>query len=619
VSGFVGFFGRHDAPVDRPLLRSLTHYLSFRGPDAREVWAEGQIGFGHTLLRTTDESLTERQPATLEGRYTITADARLDCRAELVALLRNAGRPVRQNGPDSELILQAYAAWGEECVRHLRGDFAFAIWDARWKTLFCARDHFGVKPFYFAHAGEIFIFSNTLDCLRLHPEISGDVNEAAIGDFLLFGMNCDTATTTYRDVQRLAPAHCMTVSAAEIRTRRYWSAPTDGRIRYKRPDEYVEHFQTLMEAAVADRLRTERVGILLSGGLDSSAIAATAHGISTQARGRIDLRAYTVTYDSLIPDKDGEYARKVAEFLRIPIHCLPLDGVGLFERWDDREIAWPEPVDDPFFAGLFDQSRMIASECRVALEGEGMDNLMIFEVLPYIRNLARSGEWRHAAHQALRYLAAKPRIWPGIRGRFMALAGRRPGLPQLPKWLAPEFAKRMNLRERWAEVGFARATPAHPIVPAAHSSLMGPQWAHSHELQDPGVTRCALEIRHPFLDLRIVDFVLALPPFPWTFQKSLLRAATAGRLPESVRTRPKTLLAGDPLAETLKRPESDWVNRARWSEQIGAYVQPKAIPELNGQTNSEETISAIRPICLNFWLQSERRVGYNIYAEAHGG
>jgi asparagine synthase (glutamine-hydrolysing) len=619
LSGIVGFFGRRDAPVDRPLLRSLAHYLSFRGPDAREVWAEGPIGFGHTLLRTTDESITERQPATLEGRYTITADARIDCRAELIGRLTNAGRNVRQNGPDSELILHAYAAWGEECVQHLRGDFAFAIWDSRWKTLFCARDHFGVKPFYFAQAGETFIFSNTLDCLRLHPDVSGEVNDKAIGDFLLFGMNCDTATTTYRDIQRLAPAHSMTVSAAEIRTRRYWTAPTDGRIRYKRADEYVEHFQSLMEAAVADRLRTERVGILLSGGLDSSALAATAHGMSMAAGGKIDLRAYTVTYDSLIPDKDGEYARKVAEFLRIPIRCLPLDGVELFERWDDREIAWPEPVDDPFFAGLFDQSRMIASECRVALEGEGMDNLMIFEVVPYLRNLARTGEWRHAVHQALRYLGAKPGIWPGIRRRLMAVRGRRPGLPPLPKWLAPEFAKRMNLRDRWQEVGNARATPAHPIVPAAHSSLMGPQWPHSHELQDAGVTRSGLEIRHPFLDLRIVDFVLALPPFPWTFQKSLLRAATAGRLPESVRLRPKTLLAGDPLAETLKRPDAAWVNRARWSEQIGSYVRATAIPELNGQTNPEETISAIRPLCLNFWLQSERRVRYNIYAEAHGG
>jgi len=426
-------------------------------------------------------------------------------------------------------------------------------------------------------------------------------------------------TSTYRDIRRLAPAHCLTVSAANARVRRFWTAPTNGRIRYKRPDDYIEHFQELMQEAVADRLRTPRVGILLSGGLDSSSIAATAHGLSMQDGGAIDLRAFTVTYDSLIPDRDGEYARQVAEFLRIPIRFLPLDGLGLFERWDETELRWPEPVDDPFFAGLFDQSRMIGAECRVVLEGEGMDNLMIFQILPYLRNLVRNGEWRHALGQTVRFLGAHPAIWPSVRNRFRALAGKRAGWPDFPRWIEPDFAKRMNLKDRWTRSGFSGLTPAHPIVPAAHASLMGPQWAHSHELQDPGVTRCPLEVRHPFLDLRIVDYILALPPFPWTYQKSLLRAAVAGRLPESVRTRPKTLLAGDPLVEKLKQPDAAWVSRAQWNEQVSRFVNPSALPALNGQSSTEETLSAIRPVCLNFWLQFERRVRYNNYAEAHGG
>ena len=468
MSGMVGFFGRDGAPVDRPLLRSLTHYLSFRGPDARETWTDGPIGFGHTLLRTTNESLAERQPLSLDGRFTIVADARIDCRAELLTALADAGRKVRHAAPDSELILHAYAAWGEACVEQLRGDFAFAIWDARCKTLFCARDHFGVKPFYYAELGGTFAFSNTLECLRLHPKISEELNEAAIADFLLFGMNCDLTTSTYRDVRRLAPAHCLIVTATEVRTRRYWSAPTNGHIRYRRSDEYVEHFQALMRAAVSDRLRTPRAGIMLSGGLDSSSIAATARELSTEAGGTIDLRAYTVTYDSLIADRDGKYAREVAEFLKMPMRCLPIDGLGLFERWDDSELSWPEPVDDPFFAGLFDQFRMVGAECRVVLEGEGMDNLMIFEIMPYIRDLVRNGEWRHATDQSLRYLGARPPIWPGIRRRFRALAGKRDGIPAFPKWLKPEFMKRVDVKERWTEFHGARPNPAHPIVPAAH-------------------------------------------------------------------------------------------------------------------------------------------------------
>jgi asparagine synthase (glutamine-hydrolysing) len=137
-------FDRSGAPVDRALLQSLTHYLSYAGPDARDAYSDGPVGLGHTLLRTAKESVLERQPAELGGQLWITADARVDCREELGRELERAGPAYRRVVTDSELILQAYAIWGQECVRHLRGDFAFAIWDARRKTLFCARDHFGV-------------------------------------------------------------------------------------------------------------------------------------------------------------------------------------------------------------------------------------------------------------------------------------------------------------------------------------------------------------------------------------------------------------------------------------------------------------------------------------------
>src|SRR4029077_2251848 len=133
----------------------------------------------------------------------------------------------------------------------------------RNKQLFCARDHFGIKPFYYVQLEDLFLFSNTLNCLRMHPEVSDELNEAAIGDFLLFGLNYDNATTTFRDIQRLPPAHTMTVSQRGLQIRLYWTPPTDGRIRYAKPKEYVEHFQSLLESAVEDRLRTERVGILL--------------------------------------------------------------------------------------------------------------------------------------------------------------------------------------------------------------------------------------------------------------------------------------------------------------------------------------------------------------------
>ena len=174
MSGIVGMYERSGAPVDRALLQALAHFLSYCGPDARDTWSHGTVGLGHTMLRTTRASQIERQPASLGGRLWITADARIDCRDELQSKLaeREGGKLSGPIATDSDLILRSYAAWGADCVQHLRGDFAFAIWDAQRKLLFCARDHFGIKPFYYSELGELFLFSNVLDCLRQHPEVS---------------------------------------------------------------------------------------------------------------------------------------------------------------------------------------------------------------------------------------------------------------------------------------------------------------------------------------------------------------------------------------------------------------------------------------------------------------
>jgi len=614
VSGIVGIYDRSGAPVDRSLLQALAHFLAYRGPDARETWSQGAMGLGHTMLRTANEAQFERQPASLDGQLWITADARIDCREELEKKLEQqqgrgaAGRAVT----DSGLILRAYAAWGAECVQHLRGDFAFAIWDAHKKFLFCARDHFGVKPFYYSELGELFLFSNTLDCLRQHPSISEELNDAAIGDFLLFGLNCDVATTTFRDIRRLPAAHAMTISSEGLRIQRYWSAPTEGHIRYKRAEDYVEHFQILLQAAVSDRTRVDRAGILLSGGLDSATIATTAREL---AGATLDLRAYTVVDASSIPDHDAEHARIVAEFLKIPLQCITMAHLQPFERWDDPELSSPEPVDDPFFAGLFDQFRTIAADCRVVLSGEGPDNLMHFQMWPFTRDLVRNQEWGSLFRETSRYVWLRPSVFPGIKRRVQGLFGKDPTAPVYPRWLAPDFARRLNLKDRareWSELPAARP---HPVLPKAHASLSLPHWSAMFEHENPGVTRCPVEVRHPFLDLRVVNFLLALPPFPLFFEKQLLREVVAGRLPESVRTRRKTPLAGSPLVKHLRQTDTGWMDQVAWDAEMDSYVNRSARPAFRNEANSELAHSALRPLCLNFWLQSARKVRYNLRAE----
>lgn len=615
MSGIVGIFHRDGAPIDPGLLRGLTRFLTYRGPDGLDTWADANVGLGCAMLRTTRESAIAHQPAQLNERFCVVADARLDARAELLAELEGAGHKVPGAIPEPELLLHAYAAWGPQCLDHLIGDFSFALWDRSRKTMFCARDHMGVKPFYYAQLGDLFLFSNTLDCVRLHPAVAEQLNETAVADFLLFGLNCDNAATTFRDVQRLPPAHSLTVSGDGLRVHRYWTPPTDGRIRHHKAGDTIEHFQFLLKNAIADRLRTDHVGILLSGGLDSASIAALAREICGAETNGNGLRAYTVVYDSLIPDHEGGFARKTAEFLGIPSRRLTMDHLRPFERWDNLQSQWPEPVDDPFFAGIFDQFQMIAADSRVVLSGEGSDNLMNFEMWPYTKDLFRQREWRTFFTEVPMYLWLRPSPWPGVRRRVKGIFGLDPTAPEFPRWIAPEFARHLDLHSRWRRVGEDGLSAGHPVRPGAHASLNLPQWSNLFEHENAGITRHPVEVRHPFLDLRIVNFLLALPPFPWFYEKMLLRESMAGRLPEKVRLRPKTPLAGDPLVKHLQMRGMDWVDDIHWSSKMDQFVNRSALKRLAGETVSEKADMLVRPVCLNFWLQSARRVRYNFHAE----
>jgi len=607
MSGIVGIVHRDGAPVDRKLLHELTAFLAFRGPDALETWCQGEIGFGHTMLRTTWESRNERQPACLDGRLWITADARIDCRPDLRQQMGNRGRKLPLEITDSELILHAYAAWGEECVRHLRGDFAFAIWDQSRKELFCARDHFGVKPFYYAEIGNTFVFSNTLNCVRLQPGVSDELNDDAVLDFLLVGLNCDNSATTFKAVRRIPPGHFLKATADGVCLSRYYSLPTNGRIRYKRDEEYVEHFHSVLQPAVADRLRTDRLGIFLSGGLDSPTIAATARQIAPA----VDLRAYTCVHETLIPDQEGMFARQVADFLRIPIQLLPMDDLKPFDGWMHEDASWPEPVEDPFAAGLFHEFRAVSADCRVALNGHGGDDIMDFQMWPYTRDLLRRGEWGRLLRDLPRFLLVRSFPWRGLWRRGQRLFGKGPLAPVTPGWIAPGWLQSTDFDNRW-ESRTARTNPQdHLILPRAHAALGQPQWTWLFETNDPGVSRSPVEVRYPFFDLRVVEYLLALPPFPWFFRKRLLRRAMEGHLPDRILQRKKAPLTGDPLTVQIRRGAFAKFEQVRWELEMSAYIESRKCGILDGRLAAEQARVEVRPLCLNFWLQAVRAARYN--------
>lgn len=498
----------------------------------------------------------------------ISADARIDNRKDLIQKLQAS-----QTTTDEQLILLAYKAWGEDCVNHLMGDFSFAIWDADRKRFFCARDHFGVKPFFYAHAGDSFIFSNSLNTLRQDRLVSDSLNETAIADYLVFGLNQDPSSTTFRDIQRLPAGHTLTFANHEITIRRYWTLEIPDAIRFRDDRDYVERFNELLTTAVADRLRADRVAISMSGGLDSTSLAAIASEL-------LDHKVLAVSnvYDELIPDEERRFSNLASEHLGIPIEHVNADQFTLFEGRDADDFVQPEPFLISPLSGQFNKLlRTCAQYSRVMLTGYDGDAFM---------------------HEPSERGAATVDFFYKVLKRVLSRK------TVYPEWLDESFAKRTNLRERSQTSG--ATTNKHR--PAAFAFFNSKVWTPLFEGYHRTSTRLDLDVRHPFLDVRLVEYLLAIPVAPWCVNKHILRVAMKDRLPTTVLSRQKTPLAGDPALQLVRHASVRWLDSFEVNPQLERFVNLKLRRPVADEETSDGLWASLRVFALNHWLTNSQPV-----------
>ncbi len=620
MSGIAGIINLDGSPVDRELLCRMTQYMTPRGPDAQQVWIDNNAGFGHTLLRTTFEAETEVQPLSLDGNIWLTADARIDGREELLASLEaklstKIEIPAKagfRKPNDAELILYAYRAWEEDCVKKLFGDFSFAIWDRRKQRLFCARDQIGIRQFFYFKSNRILVFSNTLNCLRLHPLVSDNLNELAVADFLLFGLNQDPESTIFAGIDRLPKAHCLVATRENTLTRQYWTLRPDSCRKNRVDCDYIEEFKQLFEAAVNDRLRADRASVSMSGGMDSTAVAATALQTLRNSRSPFDFRAFCVTYDRLFPDREREYARQVALNLGISLECLDGNVINQNDSRASSTYLRPEPFQiDPFYAvadALLDQ---MEAHARVALTGWDGDTILNESPKYTYATLLKKGRWGRLAIELIRFLKLKHQLPPiGIRTTLKRYLGGYPPRAPFPVWLNKNFSQRLNLLERWGNIT-SEPPLFHPSRPSAFRILSSPSWAALFERYDSGVTGLPLEVRHPLADLRVVEYALNLPVIPWVIDKEILRAAMTDSLPEKICRRPKSPLAGEPALGLTRSKKLEQIDRFTVTEAVSVFIDRKAIPTIAAETDPNRLWMNARPFILDQWLTYSRSARVN--------
>ena len=612
MSGICGIIALDGAHPTAEQIAGMTAPLERRGPDGTHHWLGGPAALGHTLLATTPEALVEVLPLTDPATgCTITADVRLDNRDELIPALGLASE-TRVIG-DGELILRAYLAWGEACLDHFLGDFAFAIWDPREERLFCGRDHIGMRQLIYCHVpGQVFAFATEPRAVLTHRDVPRRINEGRIADFLEWLEGIDFTSTFFEGILRLPPAHCLTLDAGGLSIRRYWTLEPGPMLQLDSDQAYADAFLEVFTKAVSCRLRSAGpVGAMLSGGMDSGSVVAVASRLlDGECRGPLD------TFSAVGPDPDTCVETRTID-AACEVQGLRTHRLNLAELARDAPtlIELTKDIDEPF-DGHMTLVRAVylrahQAGIKVMLDGVGGD--LVMGDGGQVVHLLRKGELR----QALREMRGLARFWgPVYRPvREIGSAVLRAYLPQhlrqfgrllLQSWhkssapnrklISAHFAREIDLPERQK----AYASQAGPATnsPAQHraNGLIHTTLVCGRERYDRVAASLAIEPRDPFLDLRVIAFCLSLPSSQLLadgWPKIVLRRAMAGRLPDSVRWRVGKEHLGANFTKSLFSAWTGWSEELRSRiPMVACYVQQDFSAENSHYGSSELQLEA---------------------------
>lgn len=555
MSGLCGIVALDGTQPERSRLETLARHHERRGPDRTGLWFGADTGLGHCLLATTPEALEERMPLTDDASgCTITADARIDNRAELLAALGldQADRTVG----DGELILRAYLEWGTDCPEHLLGDFAFAVWDPRSASLFCVRDPMGMRQFVYRHrAGRDLVFATDAGAIAA-AEGGLPINPDRVADFLGNMEGADQVTTFFEEIWRLPPGHYLTLDRGGLAVQRYWRPLIPPPLRLPSDQAYADAFRAVFEEAVRCRLRSAGpVAAMMSGGMDSNSVVAVASQILDQEKS-----GPLTTFSAIGPDAEScvETRAIMAAMAQPGIAPTTLchSRLGSLREELVRQVA---ESDEPFDASMaMVRSLYIAAARaghRVMLDGAGGDIVLSSDfhsaaLLRRGRFIAalrdEAGErafWGPRASLARRFAAA---LWQAfmplpVRGiRFRA--GRRQAdrifLRRMAR-LAPSFDPgRALVRRRRIQ----RRDLLHDRIDSSSHlrAILHPNLVAARERYDRVAAVNGIEPRDPFLDLRVISFCLSLPREQRQrdgWPKWILRKAMEAQLPDTIRWR----------------------------------------------------------------------------------
>ncbi len=554
----IALSNRSQRTVSAAKLERMRDVLTHRGPDDAGLFIDGRVGLGHRRLSIVDAA-SGHQPMTNEdGTLHIVYNGEIYNHADFRESLEARGHRYETHC-DTETILHLYEEHGQSCVEHLRGMFAFAIWDQQKRELLVARDRLGVKPLYYAQTSDgSFYFASEVKALLETGEVKAELNYKALPDYLA---NHATSgeETLFAGIKRLLPGHTLLWRDGEIRINKYWDVSFVRTGDDRRSDsDYVAEWSELFRESVRLRLMADvPLGMFLSGGIDSSAIAAVMSGMVDEP-----VKTFSVAFQEREAN-ELEYARLVARAFKTNHHEVVATPKDFFAALP--QLVWheDEPIAHPSSVALFFVSQLAARHVKVVLTGEGSDELLAgyARYRKTLLNLSLGRRYqallprdmRNAIRTRIAALPPQSRLSQKLRRTFLALNSDVESI-YFDNFAVFSRAMQKELLTTKAREQVGAIDPYAGMLAAFTNTdatslldrlLYADTKTYLHELlmkQDQMSMAASIESRVPFLDHKLVEFSARLPErmkLRGATTKYILRESMKSVLPAEILTRPK--------------------------------------------------------------------------------
>ena len=366
MCGICGIFDQSANPIDQTLLKRMTAIIRHRGPDGDGELVDREVGLGHRRLSIIDVEGGAQPISNEDGSLQIVFNGEIYNFVELREELRNFGHHFKTRS-DTEVIVHAYEEWGLDCVKRFNGMFAFAIWDKKKRELFLARDHLGIKPLYYTIVDRQFLFASEIKSLLQHASCPREVDTEALAELFTF-RSVPSPKTLFKGIFKLPPGHLMRVSRKGMEIKRFWTWVPELRKKWREP-ELVEEYRSLLEDAVRLQMRSDvPLGLFLSSGVDSGALLAI---MSKYSSGPV--QAFTIGFEEGEKTNEVEDARVMAGRFGADYHAMIVTAADYMKYYDRYMSDLEEPVGHEPAAAFYFVASITSERVKVALSGQGAD------------------------------------------------------------------------------------------------------------------------------------------------------------------------------------------------------------------------------------------------------